>query len=146
MQHLEGLRWVNAAHHGVSVGAPTIVVAGMTDPQLTLTAFTLARANEEYEEYEAALAAYRAAIPGGPVEGRRTERALSRCEGYREIVETHSTERGGWCLDCQRQDAHGCPILRGLAAFWSDHPDYQDEWRHALWPRGRRPREEGARP
>ena len=49
-------------------------------------------------------------------------RVLAECAAKRAIIEAHD-------LDDRRTDLHVSePLLGILAAVYSDHPDYQEEW------------------
>ena len=72
-------------------------------------------------------------------------RVLREVEARRTITAEHAAT-GGWtaygdhmCRRCVYSDdephdelhhwvAFPCPTLRALAAVWSDHPDYRQEW------------------
>jgi hypothetical protein len=75
-------------------------------------------------------------------------RTLRRIEGLRKILEVHKPGKtigsgpymttscegcgfGGPCGDPWTEDINECPVLRGLAVEFADHPQYQASWRPA---------------
>lgn len=54
-------------------------------------------------------------------------RVLREVEGKREIIEDCEGTILGYVHAETRDRAVG--VLRNLASIWSDHPDYQEEWR-----------------
>jgi hypothetical protein len=77
------------------------------------------------------------------VEHHSPERVLREVEAKRRIMERHRRYDGigskytDYCEGCPSGDDSGypeveldeCPELRDLAAVYSDHPDYREEWR-----------------
>ena len=61
-------------------------------------------------------------------------RLESECEAKRRIAALHS-EADGRCETCYiyatgvSDNVDYCPTIRALAAVYSDHPDYDPEWR-----------------
>lgn len=67
--------------------------------------------------------------------------AESSLAAFRAIVEIHATEHGedGYCRSCLTDragwrdewcpDMFPCETIRALASVWSDHPDYNPEWK-----------------
>lgn len=65
-------------------------------------------------------------------------RVLLECVAKRAILGIHTPVAGGRackgcgtvgvCDDWVAEDVNDCPILRAVAAIWSDHPDYQAGW------------------
>jgi hypothetical protein len=69
-------------------------------------------------------------------------RALREVEAKRAILAEHRWDDMGWCTRCQtplpdaREDEEKfapvdwpCPTVRITFAVYSDHPDYQQEWK-----------------
>lgn len=57
-------------------------------------------------------------------------RVLRQCEGLRAILEDYERYKAerrramnGW------DNAGDSPIVKAIASIWSDHPDYQQEWK-----------------
>lgn len=50
------------------------------------------------------------------------KRALAECVAKRAIVDLHDDDSGAWVVESQI-------LLASLAAIYSDHPDYQQEWK-----------------
>jgi hypothetical protein len=58
-------------------------------------------------------------------------RVLRECEAKRRIIELHPSDGHALVPDCETCTfEHGwpCATLRALAAVYSDHPDYRQEW------------------
>jgi hypothetical protein len=60
-------------------------------------------------------------------------RVLREVEAKRAIMEQHPEGEDGWCGDQMaltgcKWERWPCPTLRHLAAAYSDHPDYREEW------------------
>jgi hypothetical protein len=66
-------------------------------------------------------------------------RILREVEAKQSVLERHSASQGGGCAGCGvylgRDDAwhanvdlEDCEEIRGLAAVYRDHPDYQQDW------------------
>lgn len=116
----------------------------MTDTQtLTITAFVLERLAEGEA---AARASYPVALRDWAVgpndcpecleedglhtpECYATNRAyiLATCTALRAVVELHTEDVSEACSACALYD-HPCPTLRALAAIWSDHETWREEW------------------
>jgi hypothetical protein len=68
------------------------------------------------------------------------ERVLRECEAKRQVIGRHKPEAffdapdDSFCGHCQEGGNRGlfpCPDLRTLATIYSDHPDFDPEWRRA---------------
>lgn len=64
-----------------------------------------------------------------------TERVLAECAAKRAIAEVHESyfakqQTCSTCRDLFDDDAedYPCMTIRALAAVYSDHPDYRQEW------------------
>ena len=65
-------------------------------------------------------------------------RALREVEAKRRIMGRHRDDGCGYCAGCETSTRHSgirelapsgeCPEKRDLAAIYSDHPDYRQEW------------------
>lgn len=111
-----------------------------------LVAFVRARLDEEERDARATIGepwldVDWAEIDDEPVTHiRRQDPAatLARVEALRGLVEAHCPEgaeypSGPWCERCwgMQSDAHEgwpCDVIKGVAAIWRDHPDYQQDW------------------
>lgn len=65
----------------------------------------------------------------------RKAKRLREIKAMREILRWHDAEcTCSWCTadgdDLEEPDfAPACPTLCFLAAIWSDHPDYEEQWK-----------------
>lgn len=60
-------------------------------------------------------------------------RVLREVDAGRRTLERHRPDRYG-CQYCERFPGPGpCPDLADLLDRWSDHPDYDREWKHLTW-------------
>lgn len=70
-----------------------------------------------------------------PVAGYDPARVLRETSAKRRILAEHPSVLGpGWCSTCDvpadvKGSIHGCTTLRLLAATYSTHPNYREEWK-----------------
>ena len=114
---------------------------------MTIIEFLEARITEDEYEAKTCLARYER---GEGASKRRWIRMLAECKSKRVIIGLHQPDRilENWywsqrkCAECGgtwhkwlNNDVptdigpeQGCATLRAIAAIYSDHPDYKDEW------------------
>lgn len=122
---------------------------------MTITEFLLARIAEdeavagEVREWDAAhypdlarefhsqLEAYSYGYDNDPMISAHPSRIFAECAAKRSLVEMHrnmpSPFEDGLCAMCAETGANAqaypCDTIKALAVVYSDHPDYQDEWK-----------------
>jgi len=114
-----------------------------------LTAFLAARLDEDTDDIEASIAGELESLHADGVDSTRDElltpipgeyepdlpRRLREVEAKRSLIEDHT---GQCCVNdtcCgeiagyfDSEAGDPCPVLLVLAAIYSDHPDYRQEW------------------
>ncbi len=65
----------------------------------------------------------RSAENAGHISRHDPSRVLAECAAKRKLVEMHIT-----CDDVSYGDASTCPEIRTIAAVYTDHPEYLQEW------------------
>lgn len=88
---------------------------------MTITEFLLARVAED--EDEAARMGCAEYYDGGWSLEHEVH-IRKECAAKRAIIDRHAT-----CDDVSYGDAATCPEVSTFAAVYSDHPDYQEEWK-----------------
>ncbi|MBF6672432.1 DUF6221 family protein [Glutamicibacter sp. FBE19] len=91
---------------------------------MNIIEFLEVRIAEDEQEAKACLAQYER---GEDVSKRRWTRMLGECKVKLAIVDLHSPIDPCDAHDEQMKSI-SCDTLRALAAIYSDHPDYKDEW------------------
>lgn len=132
--------------HGLQGGPVDVPVAEVVDGEdgsvtivprrtLTLTDFLLARIAEDEEKwtpFAGYIQPWTVRLDFADSAAEVTidpARVLAECEAKRATLREHAIGPTGDCGVCSYWSEYPCPTVRFVAAVYSDHPDFREEWR-----------------